>query len=322
MKTGYKTIFRTLSCAAAITLLSLALGNVTSGYAQDADASISEFAAKQEPPVFATPEEALAAFKSTLEGGDLDKLTALLGLDAAKTKASAGVSEAYAAIQSGAKQKLGLADVNSRKVVEIGNERWPFPFPISKGDDSKWAFDTFVGLEEIANRRVGQNELSTIDTMRAYVAAQEQYASSDHDGDGVLEYAQKVISTEGQQDGLYWPAEAFADEESPAGPALAEASVLKAAKAGQGLNGYHFRILTKQGDAVAGGPYDYIINGNMIAGFGLVAWPIHYGISGVKTFIVNKSGVVYETDLGDKTTGIASKIETFNPNDDWQLVED
>jgi hypothetical protein len=322
MRTGYQTILRTLSCATAIAVLALVTTAVPGSFAQDADASISEFAAKDEPPAFATPEEALAAFKTAVEGGDLDKLSALLGLDAAKTKASAGVADVYVQIQSGIKEMLALTDVGERKVLEIGNQRWPFPFPISKGDDGKWAFDTFVGLEEIANRRVGENELSTIDTLHDYVAAQEDYASSDRDGDGVLEYAQKVISTEGTQDGLYWPADAFDGEESPAGPALGDAADLKAAKAGDGFNGYHFRILTKQGDAVAGGAYDYVINGNMIAGFAAVAWPVHYGIGGVKTFVVNKSGIVYEIDLGDKTSGIASKIETFNPNDDWHVVED
>ncbi len=318
MQENLKALLRTLSCVAIIAAASWSPAT----YAQDANASLEDFVSSQEPPTFATPEEAMAAFKTTIESGDADKIATLLGLDPAKTKASDGAMEAVPAIQAGVKEKLALIDVNDRKVLEIGSQRWTFPFPISKGDDGKWAFDTYVGLEEVANRRVGENELSTIDTMHDYVAAQEDYASSDRDGDGVLEYAQKVISTEGQQDGLYWPADAFDGEESPAGPALAEAADLKSAKAGQGFNGYHYRILTKQGDAVAGGAYDYVINGNMIAGFGLVAWPIHYGISGVKTFVVNKAGIVYEADLGDKTSDIASKIETFNPNDDWQVVED
>lgn len=322
MKTGYKTILRTLSCTTAIALFALVTNGVSSGFAQDAEASISEFAAKDEPPAFATPEEALAAFKTAVESGDLDKLSALLGLDAAKTKASAGVADAYTEIQSGTKEKLGLTDADDGKILEIGNERWPFPFPISKDEDGKWAFDTFAGLEEIADRRVGENELSTIDTLHDYVSAQEEYASTDRDGDGVLEYAQKLFSTEGKQDGLYWPAEDFGGEESPAGPALADSGDLKAVKAGDGFNGYHYRILTKQGDAIAGGAYDYVINGNMIAGFAAVAWPVHYGISGVKTFVINKSGIVYEADLGDHTKDIASKIATFNPSDDWHVVED
>lgn len=318
MQENLKILLRALPCAVVIAAATWA----PAGYAQDADASISEFASPQEPPTFETPEEAMAAFKTAVESGDVDKIAPLLGLDPARTKASAGAMDAVPDIQSGIKEKLALRDVNDQKVLEIGNELWPFPFPLSKGDDGKWAFNTFVGLEEIANRRVGENELSTIDAMHDYLAAQEEYASSDRDGDGVLEYAQKMMSAEGSQDGLYWPAEAFGGEESPAGPALAEAADLKAANAGQGFNGYHFRVLTQQGEAVAGGAYDYVINGNMIAGFGLVAWPVHYGISGVTTFIVNKSGIIYEADLGAQTSDIASKIATFNPNDGWELVED
>ena len=323
MKSCHKILLRTLSCAVVIATAALAPPT----HAQDAqdagdDTAISAYISQQDPPIFATPEEALAAFKSTLEGGDVAKLAALLGLDATKIAGSPGIADAFTAIQAGAKEKLALSDVNDRKVIEVGSERWPFPFPIAKGKDGKWAFDTYVGLEEVANRRVGEDELSTIDTMRAYVAAQEAYALADRDGDGVLEYARKFISSEGTQDGLYWPAKAFGGEESPAGPALADEKALKAAKAGAGYNGYRYRILTRQGDAIAGGAYDYVINGNMVAGFGLVAWPIHYGISGVKTFVVNKSGIVYEADLGDKTADIAAKIETFNPNDDWQVVED
>ncbi|MCV9999627.1 DUF2950 domain-containing protein [Pararhizobium sp. YC-54] len=320
MPSCHKILLRSLSCAVVIATAALA----PAGHAQDAgaDTAISAYISPQDPPLFATPEEALAAFKATLEGGDVAKLAALLGLDAAKTTDNTGVADAFTAIQAGAKEKLALTDVNDRKVIEVGTERWPFPFPIAKGDDGKWAFDTYVGLEEVANRRVGEDELSAIDTIRAYVAAQETYALADHDGDGVLEYAQKFISSEGAQDGLYWPAEAFGGEESPAGPALADEKALKAAKAGNGFRGYRYRILTRQGEAIAGGAYDYVINGNMVAGFGLVAWPVHYGLSGVKTFVVNKSGIVYEADLGDKTSDIAAKIATFNPNDGWQVVED
>jgi hypothetical protein len=319
MKNRPNTRLCALACAVAI----MGTGS-TLAHAQDADpdASISDFASSQEPLLFASPQDAMAAFKSAVEAGDVDKIAAVLGLDPAMTKGSAGAMEAVPAIQTGIKEKLVLTDVKDRKVLEIGNERWPFPFPISKGDDGEWAFDTFVGLEEVANRHVGENELSTIDTIHDYVAAQEDYASRDRDGDGVLEYAQTVISADGMQDGLFWQADAFDGEESPAGPALGEAVNLKAAKAGGGLDGYHFRILTRQGDAVAGGAYDYVINDNMIAGFGLVAWPVHYGVSGVKTFVVNKAGIVYEADLGERTSSIASKIETFNPSDDWSVVED
>ncbi|SOC34889.1 hypothetical protein SAMN05892877_10179 [Rhizobium subbaraonis] len=284
--------------------------------------SLNAYVAAEAPQTFATVEEAVETFKSTVVGGDFDKLATLLGLDAARTRQSDGTMDAYTDIQSRVREYVGVQDVNGRKVLELGGERWPFPFPIAQGADGKWAFDTYVGLEEVANRRVGDNELSTIATLHAYVEAQELYARADHDGDGVLEYAQKLISSEGSQDGLYWPAEQFDGEESPAGPALADADALQSAKAGDGFNGYHYRILTRQGDAIAGGAHDYRVNGNMIAGFALVAWPVNYGVSGVKTFAVDRHGIVYEADLGEKTRDIAAGIETFNPNDDWDIADD
>lgn len=318
MSIKYRRILRALAGAAAI------IGTLSApgARAQDADTSIADFAAVQEPQTFGSAQEAVNAFKSTVEGGDFDKLAALLGLDAAKTKSSDGVMEVYEDIRGRLKEKLAVVDVNARKVLEIGNERWPFPFPVSKGEDGTWAFDTFVGLAEVANRRVGENELATIDIIRDYVSAQEQYALADHDGDGVLEYAQRLISSDGAQDGLFWDADAFGGEQSPAGPALVEGDALASAKAGEGFNGYRYRILNRQGDAIAGGAHDYLINDNMIAGFGLVAWPVHYGITGVKTFVVNKSGIIYEADLGKDTQSVAGHIETFNPNDDWDVVDD
>jgi hypothetical protein len=289
---------------------------------QDVDPPLGEYMSAQKSLEFDTPEQAIEAFKSTVSGGDFNKLAQLLGLDAAKARSSDGASENYVAIQSGLKEKLVIEDQDGDKVLEIGNQLWPLPFHLVKTQDGKWAFDTFAGLEEIANRRVGENEISTIDTVRAYVDAQEDYASEDRDGDGVLEYAQKLISSDGQHDGLYWPSELGDGEESPAGPALADGDALERAKAGLGYNGYRYRILTGQGGDVAGGKFDYIINGNMIAGFGLVAWPVKYGITGVKTFVVNKSGIIYEADLGNQTAGVAEKIRAFNPVDKWDIASE
>ncbi|WP_027997976.1 DUF2950 family protein [Sinorhizobium arboris] len=311
-----------LSLFGMILLGGVAIAPVALAQEAGDDAPLADYAAAEDPPVFDTPELAVEAFKQTVNGGDFDKLAALLGLDPARTRSSEGVMESYADIREGVKEKVVVEDVEGRKVIEIGDELWPFPFPISKGDDGKWAFDTFVGLEEIANRRVGDNELVTIATMRAYVGAQEEYALVDHDGDGVLEYAQKLISDEGEQNGLYWPAEEFAGVASPAAAALADGDAVDRAKAGQGFQGYRYRILTGQGDNIAGGKFDYVINGNMIAGFGLVAWPVKYGVTGVKTFLVDRSGVLYEADLGEDTEKTAAAIRTFNPNDDWAVVQD
>ncbi|WP_077962495.1 DUF2950 domain-containing protein [Ensifer adhaerens] len=301
----------------------LAGGFAAVAFAQDAAAPtpLSDYAAASDPPVFDTAEQAVDAFKSTVASGDFDKLANLVGLDAAKAKTSDGVMDAYADIQAGVKKKVAVQDVENRKVLEIGEVLWPFPFPIAKGDDGKWAFDTYTGLEEIANRLVGRNELDTIATVRAYVEAQEEYALEDHDGDSVLEYAQKLISSEGKADGLYWPA-GEGQPQSPAGEALADGAVLAKAQAGKGYFGYRYRVLTSQGDNIAGGKFDYIINGNMIAGFALVAWPVRYGATGVHSFVVNRNGTVYQADLGDRTESVAQGIRQFNPNDNWQVVGD
>ena len=168
---------------------------------------------------------------------------------------------------------------SSNSATSSGHSR----FPLLKGEDGKWAFDTQAGLEEIVNRRVGENELEAIATMRAYVEAQNDYASEDRDDDGVEEFAQKLVSSEGATDGLYWPA----DQGSTAKARRATSSTRRSSRTpakGEGYFGYRFRILTGQGDRIAGGAYDYVINGNMIAGFALIAWPAKYAETGVNTF--------------------------------------
>ena len=307
-----------LSIFGSIVLGGIALAGPALAADEENDPPLQEYMSTDNPPEFDTSEQAVEAFKMAVNGGDFEKLAQLLGLDAAKAKASDGATGNYAAIQVGVKESTAVEDREGGKVLEIGKQRWPLPFPLVKTEGGKWVFDTYAGLEEIADRRVGENELSTIGTVRAYVDAQEDYMSEDHDADGVLEYAQKLISSDGQHDGLYWPSEQGDGEDSPAGPALVDGNALEKAKAGLGYNGYRFRILTGQGEKVAGGKFDYIINGNMIAGFGLVAWPVKYGITGVKTFVVNKS----EADLGDRTSDLASGIRTFNPGDQWDIVEE
>ena len=311
-----------LSVFGSILLGGIVLAGPAHAANEDNDPPLEEYMSADNPPEFDTPDQAMEAFKSSVSGGDFDKLAQLLGLDAAKAKASDGATGNYAAIQAGVKQKLALKDQDEGKVLEIGNQLWPLPFPLVKTEGGKWVFDTYAGLEEIADRRVGENEISTIDTVRAYVDAQEDYASEDRDGDGVREYAQKLISSDGQHDGLYWPSEQGDGGDSPAGPALVDGSALEKARAGYGYNGYRYRILTGQGENIAGGKFDYMINGNMLAGFGLVAWPVKYGITGVKTFVVNRGGIVYEADLGDQTSKVADGIRTFNPGDRWDVVKE
>jgi hypothetical protein len=304
----------------ALFALPLALSPIGSVAQEQETGGLSDLAAKEEPPAFDNPAAAVDAFKAALKANDFDGLAKLLGLDAAKLKAEKGVKDTYQQIREGAAKQVVVEDKGDHKVLDIGEKLWPFPFPIVKGDDGKWAFDTYEGLDEIVDRRVGENELQAISTMREYVDAQRDYASEDRDGDGVLEYAQKLISTPGQTDGLYWPADQGTGD-SPAGSLIDEAALGKA-KAGEGYFGYRFRILKGQGDEIAGGAYDYVINDNMIAGFALLAWPVKYGETGVRTFEVNQQGIVYEKDLGPSTDEIVKYIDRFNPDDSWQVSGD
>lgn len=283
------------------------------------ETGLDSYAATSKSTAFDTPEAAIAAFTSLLAQDDFDGFAALLGLDAAKLRANEATLDTYAQIREGAAKQVVVEDHGDEKTLDIGAKLWPLPFPIVRGDDGKWSFDTLAGINEILNRRVGENELEAIATMRAYVDAENDYAMIDHDDDGVFEYAQKLISTPGTQDGLYWPTEP-GEAASPAGDI--DQSELEDARKGDGYFGYHFRILTGQGENVAGGAYDYVINGNMIGGFALLAWPAKYAETGVNTFVVNQRGVVYEIDLGDATPDIVKYIDRFNPDDDWNIVKD
>ncbi|UVC06668.1 DUF2950 family protein [Rhizobium sp. TH2] len=285
-------------------------------------APMMEMVSEEAPPSFATPEEAVAAFKAAVTAKDKDKLANLLGLDPTKAKASDDADETVDLIAEGVSKSLIVRDIDGAKILVIGEKLWPMPFPLSKEENGKWSFDTFEGLQEIVARRVGENELQTIATMLEYVDAQNTYEAEDHDGDAVREYAQKLISSDGNQDGLYWETEqGDIDDVSPGGDALADAEFQKA-KAGDGYFGYRYRILTGQGANIAGGQFNYIINGNMIAGFGLVAWPVKYGETGIHTFVVNKEGIVYQADLGADTEKLASNMKTFNPGDAWEIAKE
>lgn len=274
----------------------------------------------QTPPLeFSSPDEAMAAFKAAVSSSDLDKLATLLGVDAARLKATDGVEQTLAMIKEGVSRRIGLETVGEESVIDVGDILWPFPFPIVKKEGGKFAFDPVIGIEEIINRRIGENEIQTIETVRGYVDAQEEYASEDHDGDGVLEYAQRLISTPGRADGLYWPEDEGLGE-SPAAPFIDFAQF--DAREQKGYFGYRYKVLTRQGGNIAGGAFDYDINGNMIAGFALVAWPVKYGETGVNTFVVNRNGIVYQAELGADTGTIAPDIKQFNPGDKWTVTED
>jgi hypothetical protein len=223
-----------------------------------------------------------------------------------------------------AQEKMAVEKIGEdRAIVHVGNTDWPFPIPLVKKGDS-WQFDAKQGRQEILNRRIGRNELSTLGAIRGYVEAQFDYAISDRDGDGVSEYAQKLQSEPGKFDGLFWEAES-GQPRSPLGPLFAEAKVegykIKGATGKPSpYHGYYYRILTRQGGNGPGGKYDYIINGNMIAGFALVAFPAQYGSSGIMTFVANHQGKIFQKDLGPKTDEIARNMKEYNPDSKWEPV--
>lgn len=194
----------------------------------------------------------------------------------------------------------------------VGFEAWPFPIPMVK-TDAGWRFDTDAGIGEVVKRRIGENELTAIAVLRAYVAAQRQYAAEPRDGTEVRQFAEKIQSTPGKKDGLYWPAKE-GEAPSPAGPAIKDSKTPYA--------GYHFKILTAQGEAAPAGKFSYVINGKLIAGFAMVAWPADYGKTGVMTLLVNHYGDIYEKDLGPETASLAAAITEYNPDETWTKSKD
>lgn len=197
-------------------------------------------------------------------------------------------------------------------LLAVGPEDWTLPIPIVKTGE-RWHFDAQAGAEEMRIRRIGRNELSTIQAVLAYYDAQKEYALADRNGDGMLEYAQRLISSPGKHDGLYWPTSA-GEAESPLGPLFGTDTP------GKDYHGYYYRILAGQGPHAPGGAYDYLIGKRMTAGFALVAWPLAYGDSGVMTFLVSHDGEVFQKDLGSKTDSIVRAMTRFDPDASWKAV--
>jgi Protein of unknown function (DUF2950) len=206
------------------------------------------------------------------------------------------------------------------KILRVGKNGWTLPLPLVK-TDAGWRFDPIRGKEEMTNRRIGFDEFSAIAACHAYVQAQAEYRRLDRDGDGLREYASKIISTPGKHDGLYWPPETQADI-SPLDDFVQDANAAQRANAKpEPYNGYNFKILTAQGPAAPGGAHAYLINGHMIAGHAMVAWPATYGDSGVETFICGESGIVYRKDLGANTAALGAAMTAYNPDSTWTLAE-
>jgi hypothetical protein len=276
---------------------------------------------------FGSPDDAVKALVAATKDGDHAAVDAIFGPDvkdllSGDAKQDAIEFSAFANLVGQFSQLVQKAD--DRFVLDLGDQNWPFPIPLVK-KDGVWFFDTTAGKEEIVNRRIGEDELIAIGVCRTYLAAQREYASEDRVGDGVLRFAQKLRSSPGQKDGLYWPAAADEDP-SPFGPFIAEMHAegyggKTAEGQPQPFHGYRFKILTAQGASAPGGAYDYVINGNMIAGFALVAYPEHWGESGIMTFVVNQWGKVYQSNLGAQSADFATAMTGFDPDQDWTAVK-
>jgi hypothetical protein len=203
--------------------------------------------------------------------------------------------------------------------LEVGTDEWPFPFPLIQVD-GRWSFDSTAGVEEIVNRRVGANELATIQSCLAFVDAQREYYVRNAQQDALLHFAQKLVSTEGQRDGLYWPTSAE-ELPSPLGERFAQArseGYFEERLSGSApYHGYIYRLLTSQGPHASGGAYDYMVGDKMLGGFALIAFPAEHGNSGVMTFLVNHDGVVFSKDLGPETAKAAQAIDSFDPDQSW-----
>ena len=284
-------------------------------------------AAAAQQKTFPSAADAVKAAISAAKSNDDKELLAIFGTSAKELILS---GDPVADKQRRA-QFIKAFDEKNRLVVEgdntilvIGKDEWPFPIPLVKKNDA-WVFDTAKGREEILNRRIGDNELAAIQVTLAYFDAQREYAQKDRDGDGLLEYAQKIRSDSAKKNGLFWEAKT-GEEASPLGP-----FAVRAVKEGYAQNvkadkpapfyGYYYRILSAQGKDAPGGAYSYVVKGNMIGGFALVAYPAEYGNSGVMSFIVNHNGKVFQKDLGKNTASVASAMKEYNPDSTWSEVK-
>ena len=283
--------------------------------------------AAQGPKIFSTPEDAAKALVEACERHDTAALAAILGPDAGDLINSGDPVQDTARLDRFVRRAKEALRVEpdpfgaGRLVIIVGTDRWPVPLPIVKASDG-YRFDAGAAKAEILARRVGRNELNAIAALRDFVAAELEYAYADSDKNGIHDYAQQILSDPGQRNGLYWDVK---DGEPPSplarivGRVTAEGYELP--KPGEPImyHGYAFRVLKAQGRRVTGGARDYVVRGLMIGGFALVAYPVDYGVSGVKTFVVNHDGVVWEKDLGPRTTAIASAIRRYNPDATWKL---
>jgi Protein of unknown function (DUF2950) len=273
---------------------------------------------------FASAEEALQALVAAAQSDDTRALMEVLGEEAEPVVSSGDPVQDRNSrerfLQSYAQAHELETSAEGVTTLEVGTDKWPFPIPLVQRD-GRWRFDGAAGKEEVLNRRVGANELATIQSCLAFVDAQREYYVRNPERDPLLHYAQKLVSTEGRKDGLYWPTMGE-EAPSPLGEEFAQArsegyfqeGVSKATP----FHGYVYRLLKSQGPNAAGGAYDYVVRDKMIGGFALIAVPAEYGSSGVMTFVVNHDGVVYSKDLGSDTVKAALSIQSFDPDQSWK----
>ena len=275
---------------------------------------------------YASPEEAAKALADAMRTDERKLIWRVLGPGASKFIRSGDpvqdedAREAFVAAYDKSVKFERAGD--TKATLLVGPGEFPFPYPLV-AKNGRWQFDARQGNEQVLDRRIGRNELAAIKVCLAYVDAQREYANRDRDGNGLLEYAQKLTSTPGARDGLYWET-AAGEPPSPLGPLTANARGQGYVRNGTGnpYHGYNYKILTGQGKDAAGGAYDYIVNGRMIGGFALVAYPARWGGSGVMTFICNHDGVVYERNLGKDTVATASAMTVYNPGAGWEKSKD
>jgi hypothetical protein len=276
--------------------------------------------------MFASPDDAVKALVTAAQNHDTNAIRLIFG-PVGHALISPDVVQAteefQVFVQRLAEKTQWINHSESNATLEIGTDGWPFPIPLVKAG-AQWHFDTAAGRDEILARRIGRDELGALEVCRAYVDAQREYAGEDRMGDGVLAYARFLRSTPGTHDGLFWPANQPGEELSPLGPLIAQARVEGYQRTAKMLNdeqapyhGYYFKILTRQGKSAPGGKYNYLINGRLLAGFALVAWPAEWGDTGVMTFEVNQQGRIWQKNLGPKTAKIAQAITTYAPDDTW-----
>jgi hypothetical protein len=268
---------------------------------------------------FATASAAAEALVAACKSGDDAELLAILG-PAGKDLISSGDPVADKKSQQGFAKNYAIkhrltAEAQGFETLIVGASDWPMPIPIVR-DGEHWYFDSTRGHDEIIDRRIGGNELGAIAVCEGYVEAQAMYAAKGHDGLPAGLYAQRLVSSEGKHDGLYWKP-GPGEPDSPMGPAVAAAAGEGYTGAADPYHGYYYRLLKEQGPDAPGGAKSYLVNGQLSGGFALLAYPANYGNTGIMTFIVDKNGVVLQKDLGDDTANLAKQMTVYNPTSDW-----